>query len=95
MDYPYKSHKFKTYQGNCYAVQVRHFIPSNILRMFYFSLFKPHTDYCFSVSSSTSQTNLEPIAIAMRKAICILSFRASDAHSDPLFKTQNYLTFNS
>ena len=73
--------------------KVRHFIPSNILRMLYFSLCKPHIDYCFSVWSSTSQTNLEPIAIAMRKAIRILSFRAPDAHSDPLFITLKFLNF--
>ena len=57
--------------------KVRHFIPSNILRMLYFSLFKPHIDYCFSVWSSTSQTNLEPISYSNEKSHTYTIFQST------------------
>ena len=45
--------------------------------------------------SCTSNSNLQPINISMKKAVRLITFKPFDTHAEPLFKTLNLLNLTN
>ena len=54
-------------------------------------MFNSYIDYGISLWGSAAQTALKPIDVLQKKALCIITNSAYNAHTDPLFKNQNIL----
>ena len=74
--------------------KIRHFIPSSILRNIYYAFIHSHTNYAILNWGSAAPSNLEPVKVSMRKAVCLMAFHQRDAHSEPLFQQFNTLNFD-
>ena len=62
--------------------------------MLYFSLIYPYLYYCISVWGSTYPTNLNRIFVLQKRAIRTISKSSFDAHTGPIFKELNILSFH-
>ena len=70
--------------------KLRHNLPRYVIKTVYYAFFQPYVDYCNTIWTCTSLTNLEPINISMKKAVRLLTHSAPDIHSKPPFKPLNY-----
>ena len=61
-------------------------LPTSSLLTLYYSLVYPYLVYCVSVWGSTHPSNLKHILVLQKKVIRIISGRAFDAHTEPIFK---------
>ena len=66
---------------------VRHYVPNGVPRSLYFSFLNPYIDYNLLNWGMAAPTNLNPLNLKLKKAMCIMSFvKDSDYPSTPLFK---------
>ena len=72
--------------------KLRHFVPMGILIRLYYSIIFPFLIYSVIVWGNTYQSNLHPIVVLQKKAICIITFSAFREHTSPLFKKLNLCT---
>ena len=71
--------------------KVKHFLPLPALNTLYHSLIHSHLNYCTSIYSCTSQTNIEKIFKMQKKAIRIITHSTYTANTEPLFTSLNIL----
>ena len=64
------------------------------LKAIYYSLFHSNLIFCLPIWSCTSQKNLKPLIVLQKSAIRIISKAAYNAHTEPLFKSNNILPLN-
>ena len=89
-----KSQKFiniKLSKGIGVLSKLRHYVPKSTLKSVYYSFIYPFVNYNLLNWSSSPYGNKECIRISMRKAIRIMSFEHKQAHSAPIFKSQEVL----
>ena len=67
--------------------RLRHVFPQNILKLLYNSLVMPHINYCILAWGNTSSR----ITKLQKRAIRIINGSKYNAHTEPLFKTNNLL----
>ena len=68
----------------------RHYLPLQNLIQIYYGQFHSHLQYCCQIWGQI-QTKLAKTITLQNKAIRLMTFSASDAHSSPLFKKLNIL----
>ena len=61
-------------------------LPTSSLLTLYYSVVYPYLVYCVSVWGSTYPSNLKHILVLQKKVVRIISGRAFDAHTEPIFK---------
>ena len=71
---------------------LKSFIPQNILKTIYNSLFLSYTNYGISCWGYTNQASLKPLVILQKRAIRIITHSKYNSHTAPLFKRLNTLT---
>ena len=71
--------------------KVKHFLPQKALKTLYHSLIHSHLNYCPSIYSCTSKSNLDKLFILQKKAIRIITNSPYHAHTEPLFTKLNIL----
>ena len=74
--------------------KLKHYLPSNILRMLYQALILPHLNYCSIVWSGTYQSYLDPLNVLQKRVIRHIAHAAPRDHTSHLFKKFNLLKFN-
>jgi hypothetical protein len=75
----------KLSRANFCLRRASNFLPTNLLRNLYFSLFHSHLLYCLNITCCTSKSNLKRIKTLQKKAIRIISKAKSNSHTTPLF----------
>ena len=75
--------------------RAKNLLPPKALRTLYYSLIHSHLTYCPAIVGCTSKTNIEKISKMQKKAIRIITNSSYTAHTDPLFKQLNILTFKN
>ena len=75
--------------------KLRYNVPQNLLLTIYSAFFKPHIEYYVNIWSCTSNSNLQPINISMKKAVRLITFSNFDAHAESLFKSLNILNLSN
>jgi hypothetical protein len=74
--------------------RVKNILPQKALQTLYHSLFHSHLTYCATLTNCTSRANVEGIFKLQKKAIRIVTKSPRLAHTDPIFKKHNVLTFH-
>ena len=65
--------------------QLRHFVPSNTLIIFYYALSYSFLTYGIIVWGATYDNYLQPVLTSQKKVIRVMTFSKSRDHSPPLF----------
>ena len=65
--------------------KVRHLIPLETLKILYYSLFYSFVSYGITVWGLTHKSYLDPIIIAQKKILRVMTFSEINAHTAPLF----------
>lgn len=73
--------------------KLRSLIPKKTLLMLYNAFILPYLDYCNLVWSGTSQRQLDRLTILQKKAIRLCTNSLKQAHTPPLFKELQTLSF--
>ena len=65
--------------------KVRHLIPLKTLKILYYSMFYSFVSYGITVWGLTHKSYLDPIIIAQKKILRVMTFSEINAHTAPLF----------
>ena len=65
--------------------KIRHFVPLEILKILYYSLFFSFVSYGISVWGFTHKTYVQKIYLTQKKIIKVMTFSEKTDHSNPLF----------
>ena len=71
--------------------KIRHFVPLEILKALYFSLFYSFVSYGIAVWALTHKSLLDPIAVSQKKILRIMNFKEPNSHTEPLFAQLQFL----
>jgi hypothetical protein len=71
--------------------KVKNFLPQKALKTLYHSLFHSHLNYCSSIYSCTSKSNIHKLLLLQKKIIRIITNSSYSAHTEPLFQKLNIL----
>lgn len=71
--------------------QIKDFMPSDVLKCFYYGHIYPLITYCNPIWCTTYTTYLIPLKLQLKKIIRIITNSGYYAHTDPLFKQLNLL----
>ena len=83
----------KLASGNYAIARAKNFLPLNIRKTIYNSLFKCHLDYGLIAWGGAQPGKLKQISILQKKCIRNVANRGSRSHTDPLFKNMEILKF--
>ena len=83
----------KLSRANGLLSKLHHYIPKYTLISVYYALFYSHLIYGCSVSSLTSQKNINIINILQKKCIRVINFSHFNDHTNLLFVDNNLLKF--
>ena len=81
----------KLIKGNGLLAKLRHFVPSQKLKMLYNALIQPHLDYGSLSWSSAAQSNLDYIQKFQNKSIRTIHFKKTQDATAPLFRSSKIL----
>lgn len=71
--------------------QMKHILDKKHLKLLYSCYLRSHIDYCCNILCLCTRTSLEPLILAQKKAIRIISGANFRDHTAPLFKHENIL----
>ena len=71
--------------------KIRHFVPLEILKALYFSLFHSFVSYGIAVWSLTHKSLLDPINVSQKKILRIMNFKEPNSHTESLFAQLQFL----
>ena len=74
--------------------KVKHFATESVLLNLYYSFIQSHINYNLLNWSVTSDTNLNPIRMSVKKIIRIITFNNRYEHTEPLFHKLGILTLD-
>jgi hypothetical protein len=72
----------------------KNFLPAKSMKMLYFSMFHPHLLYCINIYGCTSKKNIDLLAKKQKQAIRCISNATYNAHTTPLFISNEILPLN-
>lgn len=72
-------------------LQVRDFMPNDVLKILYNAHVLPHLQYCAPIWCNTYPTHLLPLLITQKKIIRIITNSGYFEHTQPLFKNMSML----
>jgi hypothetical protein len=75
--------------------RVKHFLPTKIMKMLYYSLFHCHLNYCSIILSAASNTVLKRPILLQKRAVRIVKCAYFRAHTADIFKELNILPFQA
>ena len=84
----------KLSRANGILSKLRHFVPQNICKSVYFSIFYTHLIYGCLVWSYTKQNNIDRLLKLQKRCVRILSFSGFNAHTIDIFHDLNLLKLN-
>ena len=87
--------KQKVSKGISLLAKLRHFVPPDTLKKFYYAQIQPFIDYGILDWSVAAQSNLQPLEKTIDKAVRILTFSKYDADCIPLYKNKCILPLSS
>ncbi len=67
-------------------LEVKHFVPSNILKYLYYAHIYPHLTYCNPIWSQIYPCHIAQINVLHKKVIRIITNSDFNVHTQPLFK---------
>ena len=70
-----------------------YFVPKSVLINLYRTLIEPYLNYCPIIFGGAYSSHIQPLGVAQRKTVRIISRVNSQAHSNPLFAL-DVLKFN-
>jgi hypothetical protein len=73
--------------------KVKNILPPSALKSLYFSLIHSHLTYCSNIASCASNSNVQKIFLAQKKAIRIICNKKYREHTNPLFTTLQILPY--
>ena len=84
----FKEHIAKT-SKKCHGIlgvinKARHILPTNLLKLSYTALVRPHLEYCSLVLASASKSNLNKLEVVQKIASRIILDQSRDTHAAPL-----------
>ena len=65
--------------------KIRHFVPYEVLKLLYYSLFHSFSSYGIAVWSFTYKSNFQTLFVLQKTIIKVISFNKQTAHSTPIF----------
>ena len=71
--------------------KIRHFVPLEILKTLYFSLFYSFVSYGIAIWTLTYKSLLDPIIVNQKKILRIMNFKEPNSHTDSLFAQLQFL----
>ena len=71
--------------------KIGHFVPLEILKALYFSLFYSFVSYGIAVWALTHKSLLDPIIVSQKKIIRKMNFKEPNSHTEPLFAQLQFL----
>ena len=71
--------------------KIRHFVPLEILKALYFSLFYSFVSYGTAVWALTRKSLLDPLIVNQKKILRIMNFKEPNSHTEPLFTQLQFL----
>ena len=71
--------------------KIRHFCPSDILRILYYSLFYSFVSYDISVWGFTFKSYFEKLSVVQKKIVKVMTFNKETASSTPIFSDLEFL----
>ena len=83
--------KLSKTQGIMYKLN---YLPSQILRTLYMTLFQSYLIYCVEVRVCSYTTTLQPLIVLQKKVIRLVNGSGYYDHTTPIFKDLNILKFN-
>ena len=83
----------KLRKANGMLSKIRHFVPENILRSIYFSIFHSHLSYCCTVWGQKGNRFVDRIVSLQNKALRTITFSAPRESSKPLYHRLRVLQF--
>ena len=83
----------KLRRNNGMLSKIRHFVPTNVLRSIYFSIFEAHLSYCCTVWGQKGNCIVDKLISLQNKALRILSFSAPREPTKPLYLRLGILQF--
>ena len=75
------------------AFFLRHYVPTNVLILIYYSLIYSFLIYGIEIWGHTFPTYLKPISRLQKKAVRLITFSDYQSHSEPIFKFLNLIKF--
>jgi hypothetical protein len=73
--------------------KVKNILPPSAFKSLYFSLIHSHLTYCSNIASCASNSNVQKIFLAQKKAIRIICNKKYREHTNPLFTTLQILPY--
>ena len=83
----------KLRRNNGMLSKIRHFVPENVLRSIYYSIFESHLSYCCTVWGQKGNRIVDRLITLQNKALRILTFSAPRESSRPLYLQLKVLQF--
>ena len=83
----------KLRRNNGILSKVRHFVPEDILRSIYFSIFESHLSYCCTIWGQKGNPTVDKLITLQNKALRILTFSGPRETSRPLYLQLGILQF--
>ena len=83
----------KLRRNNGMLSKIRHFVPENVLRSIYFSIFESHLSYCCTVWGQKGNHIVNKLVTLQNKAVRIITFSAPRESSRPLYTQLGILPF--
>ena len=74
--------------------KVKHFIPTSLMKILYYSMVYPYLTYGIALWGSTFQCHIHKLKVLQKKAIRCICGAKYNAHSDPIFKQLSILKFD-
>ena len=71
--------------------KIRHFVPSDTLQIFYYSLFYSFLSYGISVWDFTFRSYFEKLSLVQKKTVKVMTFNKQTASSTPIFSDLEFL----
>ena len=83
----------KLSSGNYAISQAKNFLPLNIRKTLYNSLFKPHMDFGIIAWGGISSAKLKKVTTLQKKCVRNIAGKGYRSHTDPLFSSLNIIKF--
>jgi hypothetical protein len=73
--------------------RAKNLLSKKLLKLLYYALFHSHLNYCAVLLSGTCEKNISRISLLQKRAIRIINKVGYNDHTEPLFLSNNILTF--
>ena len=93
MDQHLKMLKQKLIRENRPLAKTRYYLPPNLQRTLYFSIFESHLRYGCQIWGQQKSQHIHDIGNLQRKTIRIMNFKSKYTPSKPLFTDSKIMTF--